>query len=594
MASFLTPAGLDVPTLQEIIDQQEGILWTVFGNSLNLLPSSVGGQLVSVYANENAQVWQDVQNVYNNWNPAMAGGVSLDNVVSVNGIRRLPATAGTGNLTIYGTIATVIPDGGMTASVAGNPAAQFQNTAAGVIGAGTNCVQTITFSATPASGQWTLVYNGNQTSLLNFNASGVTVAAALNALSGLSGVTVTGPTTNVYTVTFAGASGAQPQPTLSVGTNTVLTAGSAPVAITPLITVPGVLPNVTLPVVCLTTGEIPAYAGTLTTIVTPIVGVSSVNNLTDITPGADIETDSALRIRRYLSVSFPGSANPDAILSKVRQLTGVVSAIIDNNVTFITNGNGTPGKAFQVIALGGDDNEIGQVIWDNGPAGIESFGSTTVVINDISGNPQNVSFSRPTPVPIYVTVNFTELDDFPPGGIATMQQAIVDFAEADFTVGENVIAWRLNLALAGINGIDNLQFRLGTTLTAQVNTLVFGGGSPNLVTGNIINGTVNGVAITPVPFVTNNDTTLTNLAAEIASQLNIASAISDGVHTITITADAGYPFTLAGFAVTGGATQPTVTNNAITPAAPSADVDIPIMATQISTWDTSRIFVIEG
>lgn len=594
MTSFLTPEGLTIPTMQAIIAQENGIMWLTFGNTLNLLPSSVAGQLVSVYGGLNSEIWQAVQNVYVNWNPSMAGGASLDNVVSVNGIKRLPATFGKGFLTFYGTLATFIDIAAMTASVSGDPSVQFQNTVSGSIGPGTDCVQTITFGNTPVSGQWTLVYNGNQTTLLDWDATGVEVAAALNSLTGLSGVTCTDPVANVYTVTFAGADGSKPQPTLSVGFNTVLDAFAVPVTITPFLLTPGVFPNVTLPIVCLTTGNIPAYADTITVIVTPIAGVDSVINLSDITPGQDIETDAALRIRRYESVSFPGSANPDAILSKVRQVTGVVAAIIDNNPTLVTDADGTPPKAFQVVVLGGADQDIGDVIWASGPAGIESFGTTSVTVVDISGNPQTVSFSRPIEVPIYVTVFFTPLANFPMDGVNQIKQAIVTYCEATFSVGQNVIAWQLNLALAGIPGIDNLLFLLGTTLTAQVDHLIFGGGFPDLVAGNIVNGNVNGVALSPTPFNTDNATTLSDLATKIGAEPNIFSAVSDGVHTITVTAVAGYPFVLSGFVVTSGATQPTVTDTNVTSAEPSSDVDVPIGAISISTWDTANIFVIEN
>jgi hypothetical protein len=90
---------------------------------------------------------------------------------------------------------------------------------------------------------------------------------------------------------------------------------------------------------------------------------------------------------------------------------------------------------------------------------------------------------------------------------------------------------------------------------AQVQTMTFSGA---LVTGNIINGTVDGVALAPVPFNTSNATTLSDLATAIQATPGVATAVSDGVSAITITSqNAGVPTFLTGFLVTAGATQPT-------------------------------------
>lgn len=95
------------------------------------------------------------------------------------------------------------------------------------------------------------------------------------------------------------------------------------------------------------------------------------------------------------------------------------------------------------------------------------------------------------------------------------------------------------------------------TPVSQVQTLVFSGA---LVTGNLVNGNIGGVAITEVPFDTDNATTLTNLASEIQSNANVLTAVSDGTDTITITTILGKEYlALTDFVVTGGAGQATTT-----------------------------------
>lgn len=92
---------------------------------------------------------------------------------------------------------------------------------------------------------------------------------------------------------------------------------------------------------------------------------------------------------------------------------------------------------------------------------------------------------------------------------------------------------------------------------AMVQELTF---SAALITGNTINGKIGGVALTATAFNTSNAQTLTDLATKIAASDLVATAVSDGVDTITITAQtAGIPDAATEFVVTGGASQATAT-----------------------------------
>jgi len=80
-----------------------------------------------------------------------------------------------------------------------------------------------------------------------------------------------------------------------------------------------------------------------------------------------------------------------------------------------------------------------------------------------------------------------------------------------------------------------------------------------LVTSNSTVVTLNGIALTPVVFNTDNATTLGLIAALIAAQDNIASAVSNGTDAIVITASQGFAVT-ATAVTTLGAGQPTWTS----------------------------------
>lgn len=96
----------------------------------------------------------------------------------------------------------------------------------------------------------------------------------------------------------------------------------------------------------------------------------------------------------------------------------------------------------------------------------------------------------------------------------------------------------------------------------------------DFITGNTINGSIGGVAITAVPFNTDQATTLDDLLAEIQGLPSVADASVIDVRTISVTAlePAITLSETATFTVTGGVSQATETYD--TPIFPSASADL--------------------
>ena len=94
-----------------------------------------------------------------------------------------------------------------------------------------------------------------------------------------------------------------------------------------------------------------------------------------------------------------------------------------------------------------------------------------------------------------------------------------------------------------------------------------------LITGNLFDMAINGVAITQVPFNTDNNTTLDDIAAEIATFAEIESAVRVGTDTVKIVPVANYGATdfepgqdfadLDNYIVTAGASQAVVTTSKV-------------------------------
>lgn len=168
----LDSAGFTPKTLEEIKEDIETSLKASFGPQINLLATSVFGQLVGLLSNLNAEEWEVLEEVYNSQYPDTASGVALDNVCAITGVTRLPATKSTVLLTVDLDAATTLP-AGRVVSVADSPASRFVTTEEVTSGgAGTYFVEaeaevtgpvvgntgTITVIETPVAG-WNSVTN---------------------------------------------------------------------------------------------------------------------------------------------------------------------------------------------------------------------------------------------------------------------------------------------------------------------------------------------------------------------------------------------------------------------------------------------------
>ena len=89
-----------------------------------------------------------------------------------------------------------------------------------------NEVQTITFDAVPDTGAWTLGFEAETTSSLDYNANAAVIESALEALTGLNSVSVAGSYGSGFSVTFTGSDGGTDQELLTIDSNTLQSSGN--------------------------------------------------------------------------------------------------------------------------------------------------------------------------------------------------------------------------------------------------------------------------------------------------------------------------------------------------------------------------------
>ena len=467
--------GLTIKRLSDIKAEIEASLRSAFGDQINTLPESVIGQLVGIFAERESLLWELVEAVYDSQYPDTAEGKSLDDVIAMNAFTRLSASASTISLqAFFGTVSTVIPPGTII-SVNGDSDSKFSTDNEVILAAGTDEIQDISFSATPTSGAFKLVFGAETTAAINWDDTNTEVQTVLNNLTALSGVVVTGSFAAGFTVTFSGADGKQPQTALTSTDNTLDAGGSVTIAIVE--TTPGVYQGETT-MTATVTGEVIANSGTLTVIDNPIGGLDSTINPEDATIGRDIETDAEVRIRRNrrLQVSIAGTRQ--AIRNNILRLNDIEGSIqledvkVFDNTSDVVDARGIPPHAFEafVFQAGGvttRDQEIIDAIGQSGPAGIEPHGDVSGVFIDNEGNPNTINFSRPTEIDIWLELDLTVTSEYPTDGDTQVKNTMVVWGDGLGT-GQDVIVFGsdpLSAQLRDIPGITDIAIRIGTAVS---------------------------------------------------------------------------------------------------------------------------------
>lgn len=186
----------------------------------------------------------------------------------------------------------------------------------------------------------------------------------------------------------------------------------------------------TVQAACQNFGPVAALAGTLTNIVTPVVGWASVTNPTDATLGRNVETDTELRIRRDRSTMAPAASPVESVYANLGNVPGVTYARVRQNNTLAVDSNGIPGKSVAAVVVGGEDLDIAYVLLERTGIVAEWFGNTSVNLFDEQGEAYAVKWTRPDPLPIYIelTIQVTNPSIFPVDGPQQIKDAIEAYA----------------------------------------------------------------------------------------------------------------------------------------------------------------------
>lgn len=213
--------------------------------------------------------------------------------------------------------------------------------------------------------------------------------------------------------------------------------------------------------------------GTLTRIVNPIAGIEAVTNIDseDNIDGTDRENDRELRERYELSLAKGGASTRPSIAASILEVPGVRSVKVFHNTAMVVDADGRPPKSVEAVVVGGTDESVAQAILDTLAAGIEPYGTVTVLVEDNGGELQTVRFSRAVAVDVYVSVTVTVNSQYPSDGDTQIADNIIAYiGGADSTgeyhrgtgLGEGVIYSRIIAACYEVEGLVDVSVTLGT------------------------------------------------------------------------------------------------------------------------------------
>lgn len=393
-----------------------------FGEQFPTTPDSVFGILAGLFGAALKDQWDLSASVADQGNKDKAEGKYLADLAALIGLNRLLSSGSTGVLLFTGTNGTVVPSFTPVKTSTTKEVVLTQNT---LTLNRTSCYRSRFIIPSVVVGQvYTISVNGVTDSVTA--ASGQTVAVVAAGLA--SEITTSG--SGLYSATYDVTSN-----------NIIVTSGTSN---NNLLTTNNV--NITLVSVssfveakAASLGAINFYAGTVTVLGSPVIGITSVTNLTDFSVGREEETDAELRVRMEEREQSTGTATKPSIEASISNVSGVSFSYVVENTDLTVDADGRPPKSYEVYVEGGLDSAIAEVVWETKPTGIETTGTTPVIIIDHNGDDQLVNFSRFDNKYAWVRVTYSinSEEEFLPDGPDQIRDAVVETGSS-FYRGEDL------------------------------------------------------------------------------------------------------------------------------------------------------------
>ena len=447
MTYGLSSDGFLIKRQPQIISDLESAIKSLWPNA-NVDPESVFGQLIGVVSKPYIDLWELAELVYLSQWPSSAEGVSLDYVLSYNGLTRLESTRTTVKAGLKGTAPTLIQEGKQIKSTDNNEI--YELIADTYI---TNLDQQEMFVTVDEVKDSTTYSITIDTTVYDIDSG---IGATKNSIAQALVDDITGDSGAIVTASLLSNDNIHIE-RKSVNFDTVVSADLSW--------------HSAANFQAINYGKIFAPSNTLTIIETPVSGWSAVNNFLAGTPGRDIETDAEARLRREDSLQVVGAGVLEAIVARMLQdVDGVTQVKGYENRTDVTDGDGRPPHSIEIVVEGGTDEDIGNQLWNTKGGGINTYSSSSDYydITDSNGDLQRMYFTRPILKYAWVKIAINEYYDeetFPADGIDQIEAAVLAWANSTFEIGLDIIPQRFHTPVFTIPGLEKVTVSIATTDT---------------------------------------------------------------------------------------------------------------------------------
>lgn len=471
MSYGIQPSGFIKKPASVIRAELTALYRSIYGDDIQTSDGPIA-QEIGVFTEREALLWELAEAVYLARTRDGAFGKPLDDVNSLIGVGRLPATRSTVTFTLAteGAVNTVIPAGSQIRQASTDTL--WETTAAATIpGASTVVNATLTTIAHQTGNTIRYTFNSVDLSAVVTGDMLWVEDANIASNNGLFAITTVNNGSNWVDVTNPNRSdSAGNESGLSI--DAVITDG--------YVTVAGRAVN---------TGPSAAAFGAIRQINTPVSGWDYASNLETAQTGRAEETDTDYRRRAAASTVSTDGGTLAAVRNRLlSEVTGVTAVFARENRTDTTDGNGLPPHSVQFTVIGGADADIAALIYDAKSIGANTFGGTSAVVVNDYGDNETIYFSRITEVPIYFDVTLTTTSEYPTDGDDQVKAALVAYG-AVLEPGDDVInAAAIGYIMVNVPGITAITVLQSTSDPpgSSANIAISATQIAEITTGNIV------------------------------------------------------------------------------------------------------------
>ena len=181
----------------------------------------------------------------------------------------------------------------------------------------------------------------------------------------------------------------------------------------------------TVSAVCGTPGAVSAPAGSISELVRPVSGLSSVTNMTAAEPGLDRESDASALARFRAAATAPSLAMAETMENALRSVPNVRACRVYVNDGDEADARGIAAHSVCAVVAGGAADAVAGAIFAKKAPGIGACGSVSQTVTDAFGNACDVRFQRSAQIYVTLTVELRPLQGFSQEMIPRIRAAVL-------------------------------------------------------------------------------------------------------------------------------------------------------------------------